>query len=403
MMREISIFTGSTDIERALGLLRRTAAAEHRALDNRMELAELARWFGRDDSTHRLSKLALELGVEPFDAPDPAAVRSLFDDELLSARALKLHRGRNVYSGGKKALWDRLWLPFRDALTPADATLALTGELVAMRSHAGGPELRECARRVGTELEEIGFKLELHVAPGHPTVLVARRPAQQVSGHLIMYGHYDVEKPDEAAWDTDPWRMTERDGRLYGVGIGDNKAALAQRIVTLREIDATPAITWIIQGEEEAGSPLLRHIIPDVVKEARAQQEPTLWLDENGYFDLDGTQRMLAKTAPASDAPGDPPDAGLWRIIEALADDARRYTIDYRLECRGLNKSFFPAGCPFGNAMPPGARYLAIGLNDPSSRIHQANESVPMWTFPLAARQFKTVLRMVTEVAAVQR
>ena len=33
----------------------------------------------------------------------------------------------------------------------------------------------------------------------------------------------------------------------------------------------------------------------------------------------------------------------------------------HRVESRGLNKDFFPNGCPFNRSLPHGARYLAIG------------------------------------------
>jgi len=44
-----------------------------------------------------------------------------------------------------------------------------------------------------------------------------------VPGGVILSGHTDVVPVDGQAWTTDPWTVTERDGRLYGRGTCDMK------------------------------------------------------------------------------------------------------------------------------------------------------------------------------------
>lgn len=119
-----------------------------------------------------------------------------------------------------------------------------------------------------------------------------------------------------------------------------------------------------------------------------------MWLDENGYFEVDGTQRMLARTIGMQPDSSLPPDPDLWGLIHEL-DTAtrRRFGIEHQVDCRSLNKSFFAEGCPFNLAIPRRGRYLALGINDSASAIHAPNESVPMWTFPVHDVQFRTVLR----------
>lgn len=213
----------------------------------------------------------------------------------------------------------------------------------------------------------------------------------------MLYAHYDVEDPDPARWQGDPWTLTERDGRLYGVGVADNKATLAHRLVLLEHLERTPALVWVIQGEEEIGSPLAHGALPGLLAEALADVGAAdgagLWLEENGYFDRDGTQRLLARVRRGG-ADG-PPDGPLDGLLDRLAAIGRGFGVGARREVRGLNKSFFETGCPFDRALPEGARYLAIGVDDPDSRIHAPNESVPMWTFPLHARQLAAALGAV--------
>src|SRR5438309_647727 len=42
-----------------------------------------------------------------------------------------------------------------------------------------------------------------------------------VEGGIVLSGHTDVVPIDGQAWDTDPWTLTEKAGRLYGRGTSD--------------------------------------------------------------------------------------------------------------------------------------------------------------------------------------
>lgn len=385
MLREISVFTGTADVELALGLLQATASGRPRNDRIRQPLAELAEYFGSEVGYARLLAVASEMGIPSASLPSLEYTRTLFDDELLSARALRMHRGRNVYSAGKANLWKHWWLPFRDQLVIDATTLALIEQLVAQPTHEGGVGGEDCVRLLTTHLRDMDFWVQEVREPGHAPLLVARRPAINMTGAMVLYGHYDVETPVIEEWDTDPWTVTERNGRLYGAGIGDNKAALAHRLVSIARLSRTPALTWIIQGEEEIGSPLAHRVLPGLLSDIR----PTIWVEENGYFDNDGTQRILSHVVGAHTQRTRSPDRALTALIEQLGVEARRHGVGHRTEYRALNKNFFPGGCPFGSAIPTGERYLAIGVNDPRSGIHSANESVPMWTFPIHARQIE--------------
>jgi len=55
----------------------------------------------------------------------------------------------------------------------------------------------------------------------------------KVEGGVVLSGHTDVVPVEGQAWTTDPWTLTERDGRLYGRGTTDMKGfdALALALV----------------------------------------------------------------------------------------------------------------------------------------------------------------------------
>jgi acetylornithine deacetylase len=54
-----------------------------------------------------------------------------------------------------------------------------------------------------------------------------------VDGGVVLSGHSDVVPVDGQDWSSDPWRVTERDGRLYGRGTCDMKGFVAQAIWAL--------------------------------------------------------------------------------------------------------------------------------------------------------------------------
>jgi acetylornithine deacetylase/succinyl-diaminopimelate desuccinylase-like protein len=110
-----------------------------------------------------------------------------------------------------------------------------------------------------------------------------------------LYNHYDVqpEAPIEL-WNSPPFEATEVDGKLVARGICDNKAELISRICAIRAILAANGelpinIKWIIEGEEEIGSPHFDAITKQYGDLLKA--DGTLW--EGGGFNEKG-QASLA-------------------------------------------------------------------------------------------------------------
>jgi acetylornithine deacetylase/succinyl-diaminopimelate desuccinylase-like protein len=128
-------------------------------------------------------------------------------------------------------------------------------------------DCRAAAEFARAELAAIGFSAELRATAGLPLVL-ARHPGPGPGApHLLFYGHYDVQPPEPLElWKSPPFEPAVVDGphgkRVVARGAVDNKGQAAMWLGALRawveETGGLPvAVTALIEGEEETGSPSL--------------------------------------------------------------------------------------------------------------------------------------------------
>jgi len=116
-----------------------------------------------------------------------------------------------------------------------------------------------------SQLQDLGFLVDLVDTPIHP-IIVATRGDPAWPG-IVIYGHYDVQPPDPVdLWTSKPFEAQERNGRLYGRGAADNKGPQIVHMAALaRALKKNPnlplRITYLIEGEEEIGSPSFRQFL----------------------------------------------------------------------------------------------------------------------------------------------
>jgi acetylornithine deacetylase/succinyl-diaminopimelate desuccinylase-like protein len=104
---------------------------------------------------------------------------------------------------------------------------------------------------------------------GHPAVYGDWLHVGQQAPTVLIYGHYDVQPPEPLElWETPPFEPDIREGYIYGRGSSDDKGQLHIHIKVveayLKSTGSLPLnVKFILEGEEESGSPNLNAVIRD--------------------------------------------------------------------------------------------------------------------------------------------
>ena len=176
----------------------------------------------------------------------------------------------------------------------ADDYIAMLQRLCRQPSVAAqGVGMAETAAMVEGLLAGLGARpRQIDTRGGYPVVyaeLDGKAPRT-----LSFYNHYDVQPAEPLdQWDSDPWGAQIRDGRIWARGVADNKGNLAARIAA---IDAWQKVhgelplqvKFIVEGEEEIGSPHIHHFADDHPDLCRA--DACIW--EFGGKDIAGRPQI---------------------------------------------------------------------------------------------------------------
>src|SRR5262249_50945064 len=155
----------------------------------------------------------------------------------------------------------------------------------------------EMAALVGERLAASGFAVEtIPLAGGFPALYAGSQDAVPADAPtLLISNHYDVQpEGDPALWDSPPFALTEHDGMLVGRGVADNKGNIIARLAAIDAVRAVRGglpvrIKWVIEGEEEIGSP---HLDPFLLAQRdRLAADGCIW--EFGSYTWDGTPQVM--------------------------------------------------------------------------------------------------------------
>ncbi|WKD58681.1 M20/M25/M40 family metallo-hydrolase [Corynebacterium caspium] len=231
-------------------------------------------------------------------------------------------------------------------------------QLVAFNSVHGDPALADqaagAAQWVVTALEEspIEFEVSSHLTVDGSRAIIGYRAPEANQPTVLLYCHHDVVPAGElSAWESDPFTLTERNGRWYGRGTADCKGNLVMHLEALRQLATAEAadptapkigLIFLAEGSEEMGGEGLDQLLADKPELFRsdviliadsgnaAVGIPTLTTSLRGGAQLTVTVRTLDAAVHSGMFGGAAPDAvfALMRTLDSLRDEKGRTVID---------------------------------------------------------------------------
>ena len=127
-------------------------------------------------------------------------------------------------------------------------------------------DMTKCAEMVKQRLLEAGIdKAVLYPTEGHP-VIYGEKMIDAGKPTVLVYGHYDVQPAEPLGlWNSEPFDPLIKDGKIFARGACDDKGQVYMHIKALETMVKTNTLSnnikFIIEGEEEIGSPNLAKFV----------------------------------------------------------------------------------------------------------------------------------------------
>jgi cysteinylglycine-S-conjugate dipeptidase len=236
--------------------------------------------------------------------------------------------------------------------------------LVAFRSVADPKQAppEECERAAAYVMDAfaaVGLEeVRAYDTPDGSKSVLGRADGPPGAPTVLLYCHHDVQPSlDEDAWATQPFELTERNGRWYGRGAADCKGNIAAHLTALRALQPRwpVSIKVVSEGSEEQGTGGLEQLMRDEPELLRADAVviadagnvaaglPTLTTTLRGIVHVVVTVETLASAVHSGMFGGPAPDAltALIGMLSTLHDAAGNTTV------RGLDNRQRWAGADY--------------------------------------------------------
>lgn len=127
-------------------------------------------------------------------------------------------------------------------------------------------DMLTCAEAVKKSLLDAGaITATIYPTEGHP-IVYGEKIIDPALPTVLVYGHYDVQPADPLElWNSGPFDPVIKDGKIYARGSADDKGQFYMHVKALETMVQTGTLTtnikFLIEGEEEVGSPNLATFI----------------------------------------------------------------------------------------------------------------------------------------------
>jgi acetylornithine deacetylase/succinyl-diaminopimelate desuccinylase-like protein len=155
-------------------------------------------------------------------------------------------------------------------VAPSEQLRGRLAELIAIPSvsadaaHAG--DIEAAAEWVADHIRTAGSADVIPWNGGRPLVIgeIAASEGSDAAPTVLCYAHFDVQPPDPLdLWESPPFELTQRDGRLWARGVADDKGNLFLLVEAARQLaeeGALPVnVRFAFDGEEEVGGDSVVH------------------------------------------------------------------------------------------------------------------------------------------------
>ena len=223
-------------------------------------------------------------------------------------------------------------------------TKEILADLIAFQTVSADSNL-EIIRYLTERLEALGARCILTGDDTGTKANVFATLGPDVPGGILLSGHTDVVPVADQDWTTDPFQMTERDGKLYGRGTCDMKGFIAAALAFAETLDIdqlTQPLHFAFTYDEELGCLGAQTLVSDlsergIFPEIAIIGEPTEMRVIEGHKGCFEYTTSFVGLEGHSSAPDDGVNA---------AEYAARY-ISKLLELRQILKSRAPKGSLF--------------------------------------------------------
>ncbi len=149
-------------------------------------------------------------------------------------------------------------------MTPSAALRDQLAEFISIPSVSADAghtaDIVAAAEWVASHIRSTGGTAELVPWGTRPLVIgeVAASQRPESAPTVLCYAHFDVQPPDPVdLWESPPFELTQRDGRLYARGVADDKGNMFVLVEAVRQLadgGALPVnVRFAFDGEEEVG------------------------------------------------------------------------------------------------------------------------------------------------------